>query len=59
MLNTERSVKSNLNKTKDVYKRQINELPKYGNDIEEIDMLARDVANIYAKELEDVYKRQR
>ena len=27
----------------------INELPKYGNDIEEIDMLARDVANIYAK----------
>ena len=30
----------------------INELPKYGNDIEEIDMLARDVANIYAKELE-------
>lgn len=30
----------------------INELPKYGNDIEEIDLLARDVANIYAKELE-------
>ena len=32
----------------------INELPKYGNDIEEIDMLARDVANIYAKNLKNI-----
>ena len=27
----------------------INELPKYGNDIEEIDMLARDVAKYTQK----------
>lgn len=31
---------------------EIDALPKYGNDIEEVDLLARDVAYIYTKELE-------
>lgn len=30
----------------------IDAVPKYGNDIEEVDLLARDVAHIYTKELE-------
>ena len=36
----------------------INELPKYGNDIEEIDSFARDVAYTYTKELQN-YKNPR
>ena len=37
---------------------KIRELPKYGNDIPEVDLFARDVANIYTKELEK-YKNPR
>jgi len=37
---------------------KIRSLPKYGNDIPEIDLFARDVANIYTKELEK-YKNPR
>lgn len=36
----------------------IDELPKYGNDIEEIDLFARDVAYVYTRELEK-YKNPR
>ncbi len=36
----------------------IDELPKYGNDIEEIDLFARDVAYVYTKELQN-YKNPR
>ncbi len=36
----------------------IEDLPKYGNDIEEIDLFARDVAYVYTKELQN-YKNPR
>ncbi|MGN6711664.1 glycyl radical protein [Anaerocolumna jejuensis] len=37
---------------------QINELPKYGNDIEEVDLFAREIAYTYTKPLEN-YKNPR
>ena len=49
------------NKDKEKYSKlleKIKSLPKYGNDIPEIDLFARDVANIYTKELEK-YKNPR
>ncbi len=33
----------------------IDELPKYGNDIEEVDLFARDVAYVYTREVEKYY----
>ena len=38
--------------------KDIDSVPKYGNDIEEIDLMARDVAYIYTKEMEK-YKNPR
>jgi len=62
----ERLVKENLkNKCTDAQKQKfkrlkedIESLPKYGNDIPEIDLFARDVAYVYTKEVEK-YKNPR
>ncbi len=51
---TNPSKKANYKKLREL----IDEVPKYGNDIEEIDLFAREVAYVYTKELQN-YKNPR